>query len=149
MSSILNAHLEASFRGIKAKPKVQWDAQLGLATKWLKHQLGDDRYVWHAGYEVAVFSWHFNSVPPSPLVLTPSRLLQVAEPLGQAINFMPLVFMASDQFYLKDKLIFSFLSLLVWNALGNYRLFWLVFFFNSLNYNQFTSVHITGNTLPL
>lgn len=35
--------------------------------------------------------------------------------------------MASDQFYLKDKLIFSFLSLLVWNALGNYRLFWLCF----------------------
>ncbi len=31
----------------------------------------------------------------------------------KAISFMPLVFKASDQCYLKDKLIFSFLYLLV------------------------------------
>lgn len=43
--------------------------------------------------------------------------------LDAAINFMPLLLKASDQCYLKDKLIFSLLSLLVQKALGsNWRL---------------------------
>lgn len=62
-----------------------------------------------------------------------------------AINFMPLVLKASDQCYLKDKLIFSFLSLLVWRALGSN---WLVFP-NSLNWNQFKPLHITAMLLAM
>lgn len=70
--------------------------------------------------------------------------------LDKAINFMPLVCKALDQCYLKAKLIFSFLPLLVWNALSNYWLFWLFFFFfNALDWNQLTSLLITENALPV
>ena len=102
------------------------------------------------GYETAFYSWHFTQ-EWSPLVLTARYQLSesVSAFSDKAINFMPLVFMVSDQFHLKRKLIFSFLSLLVWNALGNYRLFWLFLFLNSLDWNPLMSLHITENTLPL
>ncbi len=69
--------------------------------------------MWHAGYEIVVLL--DISIERSRAHLR-SLLPDYAERQSlsdKAIHFMPLVFKASDQCYLKDKLIFSFLSLLV------------------------------------
>lgn len=147
MSPVLKAHLEASFRDSKANPGA------ARCKAGFSHKMASA--LWRKGlYRVArriqnsVFSLTFQFSSEPTCARCDQITLSGKAFSDKAINFMPLVFKASDQCYLKDKLIFSFLPLLVWNALGNYWLNWLVFL-NSLAWNQLMPVHITKNTLPV
>lgn len=86
------AHLEASFRDTKANQSaVRCTAGFNHKMAEQKHQLCDDRYVRHAGYEIVVLL-DISIRRRAHLYSPATRLLKWLSLLDKAIHFMPLVF---------------------------------------------------------
>lgn len=130
MSSVLNSGTVQRYWGKVKCSEVHSCVYPQNGWKKKKPQHCDDRYCGMQEDRKQNLFFFFLTIQSS-MKPTPARCYQITQS-SSAFRSRPLIlclsFLWSQINSTSNKLIFSFLSLLVWNALGNYCLFWLSLF---------------------